>query len=103
MYITTFKEELICDLIDIYIMTYREKQAPSIKEDHHLEEVANSARRRCATYYVKNSSEHGRKFAQTKTFFSRFKSIQYDKFYCIICFCNFDNCLELDFRVVYYV
>lgn len=92
MSITSFKEELVCLLLDFSRPTLSEQQMPRVREGHHLEEVQSSARRRCVTCYAKNSAENGRDFAQTKTTFSRFRCIQCNKFYCITCFCEVHVC-----------
>ena len=92
MSITTFKEELVCGLIDFTKITNTEQRVPP-GESHHLEEVQSSARRRCVTCYAKNAAEHDRKFAQSKTTFSRFRCMQCEKFYCITCFCNIHKCV----------
>lgn len=91
MSITSFKEELVGNFLDLH--NFEQNNTPRGTPDgHHLEEVPSTARRRCATCYAKLSRENGRKFAQNKTPFSRFKCIQCDKFYCIICFCDVHSC-----------
>ncbi|KAI4457553.1 piggybac transposable element-derived protein 4 [Holotrichia oblita] len=84
--ITSFKEKLVMQLINVELTNAKQPTVGDGK-GHHLEEVGSS-NRRCVACYAKNSEENGRKFAQLKTTFSRFKCIQCDKFYCITCFCN---------------
>lgn len=89
--ITSFKEEVVSQLINLSNLT-NIQSTPSRAQGHYLEEVQSLARRRCNSCYARLSSEHGRKFAQNKTPFSRYKCIQCDKFYCIECFCNVHVC-----------
>lgn len=87
MSITAFREEVVEGLLKLNLQQGESNVLEQEStEQHRLEDVGRSKRRRCVVCYSRLASELGRKIAASKTTQSHFRCTACDKFYCLDCF-----------------
>lgn len=89
MTITKFREQIVSELLQV-------QEIPNVHEQqqHKLENLGRSGRRRCVVCFAKLKNESGRSVAMNKTPQSNLKCIGCNKHFCLECFFDVHNCFS---------